>query len=90
VLIPVDGSLGLTNFGDADVTVTIVTGGDIGENIVVPAHGNALRPVGQGMLTVTSKAPISHSVFVVTRDGIATLRGLMAPIDASNVVVIHG
>ena len=90
VLIPVDGSLGLTNFGDADVTVTIVTGGDIGENIVVPAHGNVLRPVGQGMLTVTSNAPISHSVFVVTRDGIAALRGLMAPIDASNVVVIHG
>jgi hypothetical protein len=90
VLIPVDGSLGLTNSGDADVTVTIVTGGDIGENVVVPAHGNVIRPVGQGMLTVTSNAPISHSVFVVTRDGIATLRGLMAPIDASNVVVIHG
>jgi hypothetical protein len=42
------------------------------------------------MLTVTSNSPISNTIFVLTRDGIATLRGLTAPIDASSVVVIHG
>ena len=90
VLVPTGAVLGLANFGAADATVTIVSGGDIGENVVVPAHGNLLKPVGPGILSVTSNAPISNSVFVLTRDGIATLRGLTAPIDAANVVVIHG
>ena len=90
VLVPDGASLGLTNNGDADATVTIAIGSDIGENFVVPARGNILIPVRQGILTVTSNSPISNTVFVLTRDGIATLRGLTAPIDASNVVVTHG
>ena len=90
VVVPGGASLGLTNFGAADATVTIVRSGDIGEIVVVPAHGNLLRPVGSGILTVTSNSPISHTVFVMTREGIATLRGLIAPNDAANVLVIHG
>ena len=90
VLVPVGASLGLTNVGASDATVTIVSGGDITENVVVPARGNLLRSVGPGLLSVTSNSPISNTVFVLTRDGIATLRGLTPPIDASNVVVIHG
>jgi len=90
VLVPGGALLGLTNFGATDASVTVVSGGDIGENIIVPARGNLLLPVGQGILTVTSNSPISNTVFVLTSYGIATLRGLTAPIDASNVVVIHG
>jgi hypothetical protein len=90
VLVPGGASLGLTNVGATDATVTIVSGGGIGENVVIPARGNVVRPVGPGILSVTSNSPISNTVFVLTRDGIATLRGLTAPIDASNVVVIHG
>jgi hypothetical protein len=90
VMVPGGSLLGLTNFGASDATVTIESGGGIVENVVVPAHGNLLRPVVKGMLTVTSSSLISNTVFVLTRDGIATLRGLTAPIDASSVVVIHG
>ncbi|MEN9910655.1 MAG: hypothetical protein RLZZ441_223, partial [Actinomycetota bacterium] len=90
VMVPGGSLLGLTNFGASDATVTIESGGNIVENVVVPAHGNLLRPAGKGMLTVTSNSPISNTIFVLTRDGIATLRGLTAPIDASSVVVIHG
>jgi hypothetical protein len=89
-MVPGGSLLGLANFGAADATVTIESGGNIVENVVVPAHGNLLRPAGKGMLTVTSNSPISNTIFVLTRDGIATLRGLTAPIDASSVVVIHG
>ncbi len=90
VMVPGGSMLGLTNLGASDATVTIESGGNIVENVVVPARGNLLRPIAKGMLTVTSNSPISNTIFVLTRDGIATLRGLTAPIDASSVVVIHG
>lgn len=90
VLVPGDASLGLTNVGASDATVTIMSSDGMVEDAVVPAHGNLLRPVGQGILTMTSNSPISNTVFVQNKGGIATLRGLTAPIDASNVVVIHG
>jgi hypothetical protein len=89
MLVPGGASLGLTNFGDVDATVTIVSG-DLSTDVVVPAEGSLLTPVGQGLLTVVSTSPISNTVFVSTKDGIATLRGVTAPIDAASVVIVHG
>jgi hypothetical protein len=89
MMVPGGASLGLTNFGDVDATVTIVSG-VLSLELVVPAGGSLLSPVGQGILTVVSNAPISNTVFVSTKDGIATLRGVTAPIDAASVVIVHG
>jgi len=89
MLVPGGATLGLNNFGDADATVTVVNG-DLSLDLVVPANGSLLTPVGQGILIVASTSPISNTVFVSTQDGIATLRGLTAPIGAGTVVVVHG
>jgi hypothetical protein len=89
MMVPGGASLGLTNFGDVDATVTIVSG-VLSLELVVPAGGSLLSPVGQGILTVVSNAPISNTVFVSTNDVIATLRGLTAPLDAASVVIVHG
>jgi hypothetical protein len=89
MLVPEGASLGLTNLGTADATVTVVNG-DLSLDLVVPAGESLLTPVGQGILTVASNSPISNTVFVSTMDGIATLRGLTAPIDAASVLIVHG
>jgi hypothetical protein len=89
MLVPEGASLGLTNLGTADATVTVVNG-DLSLDLVVPARESLLTPVGQGILTVASNSPISNTVFVSTMDGIATLRGLTAPIDAASVLIVHG
>jgi hypothetical protein len=89
MVVPEGSSLGLTNLGDADATVTVVNG-DLSLELVVPANGALLQPISPGILSVTSTSPIANSVFVVTQGGIATLRGLTAPTDAANVVVVHG
>lgn len=89
VMVPVGATLGLFNPGTSDTDVTIGNG-DVIINYVVPANGSVQVPAGLGLLTVKSTSPVSNSVFVLTPDGIATLRGLMAPIDAANVLVVHG
>jgi len=89
MLVPEGASLGLTNLGTADATVTVVNG-DLSLDLVVPAGESVLTPVGPGILTVASNSPISNTVFVSTMDGIATLRGLTAPIDAASVLIVHG
>jgi len=89
MLVPEGASLGLTNLGTADATVTVVNG-DLSLDLVVPAGESLLTPVGPGILTVASNSPISNTVFVSTMDGIATLRGLTAPIDAASVLIVHG
>ena len=47
--------------------------------------GFAALPVIAGLVTVSSTSDVSAAVFVATREGIATLRGLSAPIDAANI-----
>jgi hypothetical protein len=89
MLVPGGASLGLTNFESTDATVTVVNG-DLSLELVVPANGSLLKPVGQGILIVVSNSPISNTVFVSTKDGIATLRGLTAPTGAGSVVIVHG
>lgn len=89
MLVPGGASLGLTNFEATDATVTVVNG-DLSLELVVPAHGSLLKPVGQGILIVVSNSPISNTVFVSTKDGIATLRGVTAPTGAGSVVIVHG
>ncbi len=90
VTVPGDAALGLANGGSSEVTVSIVNNGGLAEDVIIPARGKLIIPVGQGVVTLTSNAPVSNAVFVQTRNGIATLRGLTAPIDASSVVVTHG
>jgi hypothetical protein len=71
------------------VTVTVLNGGANTE-IVVPALGTRVLPVTAGLVTVTSTEEVSTAAFVSTREGIATLRGLTAPIDAANIVIVSG
>jgi hypothetical protein len=83
LFVPVDAVIGLSNPGTNDVTVTIVSGGETAE-VVIPPRGTA------GLVTVSSTSDVSTAVFVATREGIATLRGLIAPIDAANIVIVSG
>lgn len=90
VMVPDGGSVGLINPSAEDVVVTLAVGG-IESDITIPANGSYLAEATAGALVVvTSQSPVATSVFVTTSDGIATLRGLTAPIDAANVVIVHG
>ena len=89
LFVPTGAVLGLTNPGSNDVTVTVLSGGANTE-IVVPALGTRVLPVTAGLVTVTSTEEVSTAAFVSTREGIATLRGLTAPIDAANIVIVSG
>jgi hypothetical protein len=89
LFVPTGAVLGLTNPGSSDVTVTVLSGGANSE-IVVPALGTRVLPVTAGLVTVTSTEEVSTAAFVSTREGIATLRGLTAPIDAANIVIVSG
>jgi hypothetical protein len=81
--------MGLSNPGTNDVTVTIVSGAETAE-VVIPPRGTRVLPVTAGLVTVSSTSDVSTAVFVATREGIATLRGLIAPIDAANIVIVSG
>ncbi len=89
VFVPGGSSLGLVNptASDADV---MVGSGDVVVTVTVPAHGSLFVPVNVGLVTIKSTTDIANAVFISTKDGIATLRGLTAPIDAANVVVTSG
>jgi hypothetical protein len=89
LFVPVDAVIGLSNPGTNDVTVTIVSGGETAE-VVIPPRGTRVLPVTAGLVTVSSTSDVSTAVFVATREGIATLRGLIAPIDAANIVIVSG
>lgn len=89
LFVPDGAVLGLSNPGANDVTVTVRSGGDDAE-VVIPARGTLVLPVTPGLITVTSTADVSTAAFVSTREGIATLRGLTAPIDAANIVIVSG
>jgi hypothetical protein len=89
LFVPVDAVLGLSNPGTNDVTVTILIGGETAE-VVIPPRGTRVLPVTAGLVTVSSTSDVSTAVFVATREGIATLRGLIAPIDAANIVIVSG
>jgi hypothetical protein len=86
---PAGAVLGLSNPGANDVTVTVLSSGDNAE-VVVPARGTRVLPVPAGLVTVTSTEVVSTAAFVSTREGIATLRGLTAPIDAASIVIVSG
>jgi len=89
VVAPSHASLGLANPSDNDAVVTLQIGG-VDTEVTVPGHGNYLTTVEAGLITVTSTTEISTSLFVSTSSGIATLRGLVAPIDAGSVLVVNG
>jgi hypothetical protein len=89
LFVPDGAILGLSNPGADDVTVTILSGGENVE-LVIPARGTLVQPVVAGLVTVTSTGDVSTAAFVSTREGIATLRGLTAPIDAANIVIVSG
>jgi len=89
VVAPSHASLGLANPGDTDVVVTLQIGG-VDTEVTVPGHGSYLTTVEAGLVSVTSTTDISTSLFVSTSSGIATLRGLVAPIDAGSVLVVSG
>ncbi len=89
VVAPSHASLGLHNPSDKDAVVTLHIGG-VDTEVTVPGHGNYLTTVEAGLVTVTSTSEVSNSLFVSTPSGIATLRGLVAPIDAGSVLVVSG
>jgi len=89
LFVPDGAVLGLSNPGADDVTVTVLSGGQ-NADLVVPARGTLVQPVAAGLVTVASTGDVSTAAFVSTREGIATLRGLTAPIDAANIVIVSG
>ncbi len=89
LFVPTGAVLGLSNPGTTDVTAAILNGGENLE-VVVPARGTLVLPVTAGLVTVTSAGDVSTAAFVATGNGIATLRGLTAPIDAANIVIVSG
>jgi hypothetical protein len=89
VVVPGGSVLGITNFTSADATVTLLSGG-VSTDVIVPARGSYRVPVAAGLVTVTSATDVSTGVFVTTAEGIATLRGLTAPVDSANIVIIGG
>lgn len=89
LFVPEGAILGLTNPGASDVTVTVLSGG-VTTEVVVPAQGTSFSPVFPGLVTVTSTENVATAAFLTTREGIATLRGLTAPVDAANIVIVSG
>jgi hypothetical protein len=89
LFVPAGAVLGLSNPTTNDVTVTILSGGETVE-VVIPARGARVLPVTAGLVTVTSTGNVSTAAFVSAPEGIATLRGLTAPIDAANIVIVSG
>ncbi|MDP4586116.1 MAG: DUF5719 family protein, partial [Microbacteriaceae bacterium] len=89
LFVPVGAVLGLSNPATTDVTVAILSGGETTE-VLIPARSTHVLPVSAGLVTVTSLGDVATAAFVSTRDGIATLRGLTAPIDAANIVIVSG
>jgi hypothetical protein len=89
VMAPAGSVLGISNSTSADTTVTLLSGG-VTTEVTVPAHGTYRTSVSTGLVTVTSTTEVSTGIFVTTADGIATLRGLTAPVDSANIVIISG
>lgn len=89
LFVPDGAVLGLSNPGTSDATVTVSSGGELTE-VVIPALGTRVVPVSAGLVTVTSTEDVSTAAFVSAREGIATLRGLTAPIDAAAIVIVNG
>jgi hypothetical protein len=85
---PIGATLALFNPGNTEATV-MVGSGDLITSVTVPAHGTYWEPIGPGFVSVKSTTDIATSAFIATADGIATIRGLTAPLDAGNVVVIN-
>lgn len=86
---PAGSTLGLINPTASDVTVLLLNA-DLVQEIVIPASGTVSVPLSAGVVTVTSTTDVATAAFISTPSGIATIRGLTAPIDAANVVVING
>jgi hypothetical protein len=89
MFVPAGGILGLSNPGANEVTVTVESG-NVPTEVVIPARGALAFPVVAGLVTVTSTEDVATAAFLTTREGIATLRGLTAPIDAANIVIVSG
>lgn len=89
LFVPDGAVLGLSNPGTSEVIVTILSGGESLE-VVIPALRSRVVPVNAGLVTVTSTGDVSTAAFLSTREGVATLRGLTAPIDAANIVIVSG
>ena len=89
VVAPEPATMGLWNPGADDAVVTIQIAG-VDTEVTIPGHGNYLTTVQAGLITVSSTTDISTGLFISTSSGIATLRGLVAPIDAGSVLVISG
>lgn len=85
---PTGATLALFNPGNAEATVMVING-DLITSVTVPAHGTHWEPIEPGLVSVKSTADIATSAFMSTADGIATIRGLTAPLNAGNVVVIN-
>lgn len=85
---PTVATLALFNPGNTEATVTVIDS-DLITPVTIPAHGTHWEPIGPGLVSVKTTSVIATSVFISTADGIATIRGLTAPIDAGNVVVIN-
>lgn len=86
---PTGTTLGLVNPSSDDTTVSVLRG-DVVTDVVIPGKGTVSVPVSAGLVTVTSTTDVATAAFISTPSGIATIRGLTAPIDAANVVVING
>lgn len=90
VMVPDGGTVGILNPGNDETVVSLNIGG-VATDVTLPARGSYLASTGVGgLVTVTSTDNVATGVFLVTSDGVATLRGLTAPIDAANVVIVHG
>lgn len=89
VVVPGGSVLGITNFTGGEAIVSVLSGG-VSTEVTLPARGTYRVPVVAGLVTVTSTTEVSTGIFVTTAEGIATLRGLTAPIDSANIVIISG
>lgn len=89
LIAPGGSVLGVVNPTDTDATVTVLNGG-VTTEVTVPAHGTYRVAASAGLVTVTSTTDVSTGAFVTAVQGIATLRGLTAPIDAANIVIVSG